>query len=503
MTEHMITPEPDDNVPDPESGQAADTPQPLNAPKSAVRRGSLVRVISESAALIDVAAIMLTAFTAELLYSGIVVQAPIDFQRTFGLSIIASIATVGIFAYLRLYRSDAVLRPRYAGLQKTVAGWIVVIIGLIVMAFLTKTSEEFSRGWVLLWAIATPAVILSGRFVIRQLATWMIGQGRLARHVAIVGAGPVADRLALHLRNRNPELVLVGVFDDRSTGRDPGEGTLAPIGTTQDLVTRGQRDPLDEIIITVPMNARARLDRLIDTLAVLPVDIRVCPGMPVIEGTVPRVSYLDDMPLISALKRPIGEWSWMAKAAFDRVAASLLLVLIAPLMALIALAVRLESKGPALFRQRRHGFNHEIITVLKFRSMTVMEDGGAVKQASKNDARITRLGAILRRTSLDELPQLINVIRGDMSLVGPRPHALTHNDHYAKIIGHYANRHRVKPGITGLAQVNGLRGETDTPDKMAARIKYDLYYIDNWSIWLDIKILIRTAIVVPFQKSAY
>ncbi|GAB5504372.1 undecaprenyl-phosphate glucose phosphotransferase [Pyruvatibacter sp.] len=499
----MIKHELDNNAPDAGTERASRNPQPVNAPRSAVRRGSFVRVISESAALIDVAAIMLTAFTTELLYSGLVVQAPIDFQRTFGLSIIAGLATVGIFAYLRLYRSDNVLRPRYASLQKTVAGWIVVIIGLIVTAFLTKTSEDFSRGWVLLWAIATPAVILSGRFVVRQLATWMIGQGRLARHVAIVGAGPIADRLALHLRHRNPELILVGVFDDRSTSRDPGEGTLAPIGTTEDLVAHGQRDPLDEIIITVPMNARARLDRLIDTLAVLPVDIRVCPGMPVIEGSVPQVSYLNDMPLISALKRPIGEWSWMAKAAFDRVAASLLLILVAPLMVLVAIAVRLESRGPALFRQRRHGFNHEVISVLKFRSMSVMEDGDVVKQASKNDARITRLGAMLRRTSLDELPQLLNVIRGDMSLVGPRPHALTHNNHYAKIIGHYANRHRVKPGITGLAQVNGMRGETDTPDKMAARIKYDLYYIDNWSVWLDIKILVRTATVVLFQEAAH
>lgn len=472
------------------------------ASKSASRRGSLVRVICESAAIVDVAAILTTAFVAEILYSGLIVQAEIDFRRTMGVSLVASIATVGLFAYLRLYRSENMLRPRYATLQKTVAGWAIVIVGLIVSAFLTKTSEDFSRGWAILWALSTPAAILAGRFAVRHAATRIIGQGRLARHVAIVGAGPVADRLALHLRNRSPELVLAGVFDDRSPNRED-KGTLAPIGTLRDLIIRGQTDPLDEIILTVPMSARDRIDRMIDILAVLPVDIRICPGLPVIEGTVPRVTYLDDMPLISALKRPIGEWSWMAKTAFDRIMAALLLVVAAPLMLLIALAIRLESNGPALFRQRRHGFNHEVITVLKFRSMSVMEDGAAVRQASKDDSRITPLGAFLRRTSLDELPQLLNVIRGDMSLVGPRPHALAHNDHYTKIIGHYANRHRVKPGITGLAQVNGLRGETDTPDKMAARIKYDLYYIDNWSIWLDIKILVRTAIVVPFQKTAY
>ncbi|MEQ8747383.1 undecaprenyl-phosphate glucose phosphotransferase [Pyruvatibacter sp.] len=503
MTKHLTHQQSPDDVPHAYDRQRESEPESGVPPKGATRRSPLVRVISESVTLVDLAAIVISAVVAEFLYAGLVLQETIDIQRTLGLSFIAGIITLGIFAYLHLYRSESVLRPRYATLQKAIVGWFLAIISLIVMAFLTKTSEEFSRGWVLLWAISTPAAILLGRVVVRHLAMWLIGQAGLARHVAIVGAGPVADRLSLHLCNRNPELVLVGIFDDRSPDRDNGTGTLAPIGTTQDLVNRGQREPLDEIIITVPMSARTRLDQLIETLAVLPIDIRMCPGMPLIEGTAPSVSYLDDMPLISALKRPIGEWAWVAKTTFDRIVATLLLVTASPLMLLIAIAIRLESKGPALFKQRRNGFNHEIITMLKFRSMVVMEDSNTVKQARRNDARITRLGAILRRTSLDELPQLINVIRGDMSLVGPRPHALTHNRHYATIIGHYANRHRVKPGMTGLAQVNGLRGETDTPEKMEARIKYDLYYIENWSLWLDIKILLRTMIVLPFQTSAY
>ncbi len=464
----------------------------------------MVRVVSESAALFDAAAILITAALAETIYSGFAIDVPIDYERALGIGLIAAVSAVCAFAYLNLYRSENVLRPRPATFQKIIAGWAGVLITLIVVAFLTKTSAEFSRGWSIVWGLWAPAAIIAGRFAIRSLARRIIGWGNLAHHIAIVGAGPIADRLAMNLKRRSPELVLVGVFDDRHRSRsEDDEALILPIGNTKDLIALGRNTSLDEIIVTVPLGARARLSGLIDELAVLPVDIRICPGLPVIEGTTPSVSYLDDMPLISALKRPIGEWAWMAKNVFDRIGAFLILVMIAPLMLLIGLAVRLESKGPALFRQRRNGFNQEVITVLKFRSMSVMEDGDTITQAGRNDHRVTRLGRFLRRTSLDELPQLLNVLRGDMSLVGPRPHALAHNTHYATIIGHYTNRHRVKPGITGLAQVNGLRGETDTPEKMAARIKYDLYYIDNWSLWLDIKILLRTIIVLPFQKSAY
>ncbi len=172
-------------------------------------------------------------------------------------------------------------------------------------------------------------------------------------------------------------------------------------------------------------------------------------------------------------------------------------------MALIAIAIKLDSKGPVLFRQRRHGYNYRVVEVLKFRTMTVMEDGAQITQATKNDKRITRVGAFLRRTSLDELPQFWNVIRGDMSIVGPRPHAIAHNNYYDDLIENYANRHRVKPGITGWAQVHGFRGETATPDMMANRVRYDLEYIENWSLWLDLKIVIMTPLFGLFRRSAY
>ena len=468
------------------------------------RRSSMVRVVSESAAAFDALAILATAALAETVYNRLAINAQVDYERALGIGLIAAVSAICTFAYLKLYRSENVLRPRPATLQKVIVGWVSVLIALIVIAFLTKTSSQFSRGWSIVWGVTAPAAIILARFGVRTLAHRLIGWGNLARHVAIVGAGPVADRLASNLKRHSPELVLVGVFDDRQRSRsEDNEALILPIGNTDDLIALGRDSSLDEIIVTVPLNARERLSTLIDELAVLPVDIRVCPGLPVIDGSTPSITYLDDMPLIAALKRPIGEWSWMAKNVFDRIGAFLALLVLAPLMLLVGLAVRLESKGPALFRQRRNGFNQEVITILKFRSMTVMEDSDTIIQAGKNDTRITLLGRFLRRSSLDELPQLINVLRGDMSLVGPRPHAIAHNSHYSKIIGHYVNRHRVKPGITGLAQVNGLRGETDTHDKMAARVKYDLYYIENWSLILDIKIIVRTLLVVLFQRTAY
>ena len=466
-----------------------------------MRRGSMVRVVSESAALFDALAITATSLAAEYFYNGWVLAGHPDAERALGAGAIAAIATILIYGRMLLYRSDSVLRPRVACLRKMITGWAFVVVGLIVATFLTKTSADYSRGWAMTWAVATPAVIVLGRFSLSFGARKIIGWGHLARHVAIVGQGPVADRIAAHLKKRSPEIVLIGLYDDRLTARSDGD--LAPMGTLDDLVAKGQRAQLDEIIVTVPMNARDRLKSIVNRLAILPVDIRIAPGLPIIHGAEPEMSALDDLVLISALKRPISEWQWMVKSVFDRGLSFLLLLLFAPVLLLIGMAVRLDSKGPALFRQRRHGFNHEIITVLKFRTMSVMEDGATVTQAGKRDTRITRLGAILRRTSLDELPQLLNVLRGDMSLVGPRPHALAHNAHYSELIERYANRHRVKPGITGLAQVRGFRGETETPEKMKARIRCDLEYIDSWSLWLDIKILVQTVFVVFFQKAAY
>jgi putative colanic acid biosynthesis UDP-glucose lipid carrier transferase len=201
--------------------------------------------------------------------------------------------------------------------------------------------------------------------------------------------------------------------------------------------------------------------------------------------------------------RPLEGWGTIVKVLEDRIIGSLALVVLMPVLFLIALAIKIESRGPILFKQRRHGFNHNVFTVYKFRTMNVVEDGPNVVQAMRNDPRITRVGRFLRKTSLDELPQLFNVLKGDMSLVGPRPHALAHNEYYSSVLASYAIRHKVKPGMTGWAQINGFRGETDTPEKMRQRLEHDLYYIENWSLWLDLKILFATPFFGLVGKNAY
>jgi putative colanic acid biosynthesis UDP-glucose lipid carrier transferase len=234
-----------------------------------------------------------------------------------------------------------------------------------------------------------------------------------------------------------------------------------------------------------------------------PVEIQICPEQFPFASIKPSVSYVAGHALFDISKRPIGEWQGIAKNLLDKLVGLLLLAVSAPLLAVIAVAVKLDTPGQVFFVQRRHGYNHRTIRVIKFRTMTELQDGHEVQQATKNDRRVTRVGRFLRRTSLDELPQLFNVVKGDMSLVGPRPHALVHNDYYSQRLVNYANRHKVKPGITGLAQIRGLRGETDTLDKMRERAEADVYYIDNWSLWMDLKILARTPLALIGQKNAY
>jgi Undecaprenyl-phosphate glucose phosphotransferase len=275
-------------------------------------------------------------------------------------------------------------------------------------------------------------------------------------------------------------------------------------GTIDDLVHYVRTHPVDEVIVAIPWHDAADIQAIVKRLKVLPINVKLCPDY--VGWTLPvrRFLPLAGIPMLAVLERPLSGWNFVLKALEDRVLAAILIVLFAPVLLLIAMAIKLDSPGPVFFRQKRYGFNNNPITVYKFRTMHVGADSDlTVQQARRNDPRVTRVGAILRRTSLDELPQLLNVLNGEMSLVGPRPHAVVHNEQYAKIIDDYLSRHRVKPGITGWAQVNGLRGETDTPEKMARRVQFDLYYIDNWSLLFDIKILLLTPFLGFVNKNAY
>ncbi len=327
---------------------------------------------------------------------------------------------------------------------------------------------------------------------------------RLRRNVAVYGASS-ETRTVLEAIAADANVAFAGLYEDRAPGGrieyvgQPVDGGLG------DLATLIANRHVDDVIIALPASAVDRVHEISNRLLELPVDVAIAPAASAASFNTPGVASVQlggrALPLIHC--RPITGWGALAKNGIDRVLAAVALTILSPLLGLIALAIKLESNGPIFFRQRRHGVCGKPIVVWKFRTMRVMEDGAVVRQASRNDDRITCVGRILRRTSLDELPQLINVLEGSMSLVGPRPHAIAHDEHYGALIPTYTRRSIVRPGITGWAQINGLRGETRTTAEMAERVEHDLWYVANWSIALDIKILLHTPIYGLVNKNAY
>jgi putative colanic acid biosynthesis UDP-glucose lipid carrier transferase len=294
---------------------------------------------------------------------------------------------------------------------------------------------------------------------------------------------------------------VVGFFDDRSPGRIHGvDNNLGGIATLAEYVRTHE---VDIIYIALPMASQPRILKLLEGLRDTTASIYFLPDIFVSDLIQARVDSIDGLPVVAVCETPFHGVNGLVKRASDFVLSALILALISPLMLAIAAGVKLSSPGPVLFRQRRYGVDGRKIVVYKFRSMTVAEDGDVVRQATRNDARVTKFGAFLRRTSLDELPQFINVLQGRMSIVGPRPHAIAHNELYRKLIRGYMIRHKVRPGITGLAQVNGYRGETETVEKMKMRIEYDLAYLRSWSLLLDLQILLKTILVVLKKQNAY
>lgn len=363
---------------------------------------------------------------------------------------------------------------------------------LIALAFLFKVSSDYSRGWLLTWLCLTSAMLLASRPLAARLLRWLAATGYTARRIAIVGSGAAGQSLAAQL-GEHPGVRVVGIFEDASESE-----SARP--RLSDLISIGQRNQIDEIVVAFADGPPQRTESLVDELSVLPVDVWLCPAefnMPIIS-----TARLGPLSLLQVKPKPIRDWGYLLKLALDYTLGALALVLFAPLMLVVALAIRLDSRGAVIFKQRRHGYNHRVIDVYKFRTMTVAEDGERVDQARVDDPRITRIGKFLRRTSLDELPQLFNVLKGEMSLVGPRPHAVAHNQHYRERLERYANRHCVKPGLTGWAQINGFRGPTEDPEKMRRRVELDLHYIQNWSVWLDIKILAVTPFVGFVHRNA-
>ena len=416
---------------------------------------------------------------------------------------------VGVSAlnHASLYSITRLRMVSYQLFRATIA-WTLAVVFLIVLAFLTKTSAQFSRGWLLLWwalAVVSIAVIRFGTAHI--LVSW-VQSGRLRRYVAIVGAGDTGQRVVEALqKNASDEIAIAGIFDDRM-GRVPTQvDGHAVRGTTDDLIRFTRSNVVEQVVIALPLFAEERIFHLLKKLRELPVEIEVSLDFAGSQMALGRPVDVGGVPMLRMVDRPLKDWQSIWKAVEDVTLATLIVILVAPLMAVVALAIKLDSPGPVLFTQSRFGFNNKLIEVYKFRSMRHdMADRTGARQTVKNDPRVTRVGAFLRQSSLDELPQFINVLQRRLSIVGPRPHPMgmkAADKLYHEAVDDYAVRHRVKPGITGWAQVNGLRGETDTMEKAKSRIAHDLYYIDNWSLMFDLKIVFLTVLRGFRDPNAY
>ncbi len=455
-------------------------------------------------ALADILIISATGIFVYLLYLGWGHD-----KNTFYMStiILSSFLIVAAFRYVGLYRFESLVNPVNV-VRKIALVCVSVFTLLVLMSFAFKVSSSFSRVWAFSWFSLVILSLSIGRIQLHSIFKKRISSGKLVKSVAIVGYGEQGQRLVKWVQENNvPWLKVVGVFDDRVTRLDKKPEGIPLLGTTDDLIDYARNHHLDDIVVALPWSSEDRLSWIIDKLDVLPNAVNLSPDLVGYRfNNLQWVNY-GGVPVVNVRRRPMDGWSSIVKAVEDKVLGAIILALISPIMLVIALAIKLDSKGPVFFKQKRYGFNNQLIEVLKFRSMyTDLEDSDASTLVTKNDSRVTRVGAFLRRTSLDELPQFINVLKGEMSIVGPRPHALKASAQgrlYDEVVSDYAKRHKVKPGITGWAQVNGWRGETDTEDKIKNRVEHDIYYIENWSVFFDIEIILRTIISGFGGENAY
>jgi Undecaprenyl-phosphate glucose phosphotransferase len=388
--------------------------------------------------------------------------------------------------------------------------WITTAaVGMILFECSDWINLDVGNGWIKIWLCLTAAYFIVSRIFIQIWIRPIVKHGHERQRIAIVGGGKAAEEAISTLENsKNLDIEIIGLFDDRYDNRSPESVRKhKKIGKMDDLADFARSNRVDLIIVAIPLSAEQRLLHILKRLWQLPVDIRVSGQAAVLKLSPRAYTYLGDLPLLSLFDRPLNGWDQFMKDTLDRAIALAAIILLSPVMLIVALAVRLESKGPVIFRQKRFGFNNELVQVFKFRSMyTDMSDASASKLVTKGDPRVTKVGRIIRKTSLDELPQLFNVLQGQLSLVGPRPHATqakADGTLYDEVIDGYFARHKVKPGITGWAQINGWRGETDTHEKLEQRVKHDLDYIDRWSLGLDLYILAKTPLALLKSENAY
>jgi Undecaprenyl-phosphate glucose phosphotransferase len=427
---------------------------------------------------------------------------------------LAATFAIGILSVFAFQAADIYQVQAFRGYEKQymrlASAWSLVFLVVISASFFTKTGEQFSRVWLGSFYVGGLVTLLLFRRALFLLVRRWTDAGYLTLRTVIVGGGDPGAHLITELRKqKNLGLEIVGLFDDRSVNRTGKDCAGQPkLGSVDDLVEFGRRTRVDLVIFSLPISAEGRILEMLKKLWVLPVDIRLAAHSNKLRFRPRSYSYIGNLPVIDVVDRPIADWDVVMKWLFDKIVGGLMLLMLSPVMIAIAIAIKLDSRGPVLFKQKRYGFNNDLIEVYKFRSMKVeAADATASKLVTKDDPRVTRVGRFIRKASLDELPQLFNVVfKGNLSLVGPRPHAVNakaEERRYDEAVDGYFARHRVKPGLTGWAQVNGWRGETDTHEKIQRRVEHDLYYIENWSVLLDLYILARTPFALLNTENAY
>jgi Undecaprenyl-phosphate glucose phosphotransferase len=418
-----------------------------------------------------------------------------------------------VLAILILEITDAyqvsVLRNPLRHFGTLVLAWAGAFAVMALAAFLLKLAGEFSRVWFTGWFLTGLAGFVVTRLVVARLVRRWARNGAMERRAVIVGGGQNAEALIRSIEAQPyNDIRICGIFDDRDDRRSPPLVAGYPkLGTIGELTAFARIARIDMLIVSLPISAEKRVLSMLKKLWVLPVDIRLSAHSAELQFRPRSYSWIGAVPMLDIFDKPITDWDSVAKRAFDIVFSLIGIVVFSPVMIATAIAIKLDSKGPVFFKQKRHGFNNEVVEVFKFRSMYTDKSDPTAKQAvTKNDPRVTRVGRIIRKTSIDELPQFFNSLMGSLSLVGPRPHAVaaqSHNLLYTEVVDGYFARHKVKPGVTGWAQINGWRGEMDTDEKIRKRTEFDLYYIENWSLWFDLKILFLTPIRLLNTENAY
>ena len=420
----------------------------------------------------------------------------------------ASFLAVVLLDVTDCYQISALMRP-LASFGRVLLVWAGAFALMALTAFAMKTSQDYSRLLLGTWFVVGFLLIFGLRLVMSRLIRRWARDGRIERRAVIVGGGKSAEQLIRSVEKQPyNDIRICGIFDDRGDKRSPPIVAGYPkLGTISELIEFARIARIDMLIVSLPLTAESRVLQLLKKLWVLPVDIRLSAHSNALQFRPRAYSYIGSVPMLDIFDKPINDWDSVAKRSFDIVFSLVGIVVFSPVMLATAIAIKLDSKGPVLFKQKRHGFNNEIIEVYKFRSMyTDRSDPTAKQTVTKNDPRVTRVGRFIRKTSIDELPQFFNALFGSLSLVGPRPHAIaaqSHNLLYNEVVDGYFARHKVKPGVTGWAQINGWRGEMDTNEKIRMRTEYDLYYIENWSMLFDLRILFLTPIRLLNTENAY